>query len=628
MRIWYLLFLLLSFTVHSQVITFPDANFKSILLTSSTSNDIAKNAAGNSIKIDSNNNGQIEQSEALLVYKLFYGTSNGAPPFRASAQMQATIVTDLTGIAAFTNLTYLNVSGSQAASVNFQLATLNVSSNIKLKELNCSGKSYSPATINLTGLTLLEILTISNNQFASFSTAGLPALKSLYCSGNQMTSLNLTGSPNLEYLNIGYNLFTSYSIAGLNALKSLYCRNNPLTSLTLTSGSVLEELDCQSNQLATLNLSNMTNLRYLNCTNNQLTSLNVSANLSLRTLYCATNAISSLLINSSLLELYCYSNAIASLNLNNCTALRYLSCDNNPLTSLLFANNTALITVKCSACNLTTLDLSQTRVERLYCYNNPNLSYINIKNNINSPLTFSEFIAPPQSTFNLTNLPSLTQICCDDGEVSVIQTATNNESGISIGNFCGSSSVVTLRLFIQGYYDAATNAMRSVKTNQGVTAKVSDVDMVTVELRQPNGQLAASTTTLLKTTGMLSCVFNSAPSGSFYIVVKNRNSIETWSATPEKVGTVPLVYDFTTSASKAFGNNMKQLQTGVFGFYSGDINQDGFIEGSDYDSLNSDTNAFAEGYHSTDINGDGFVEGLDYDAINANTHHFIETKHP
>ena len=59
------------FISNAQIINFPDANFKAKLLSASTSNSIAKNAAGTSIKIDANNNGQIEQSEALLVHKLF-----------------------------------------------------------------------------------------------------------------------------------------------------------------------------------------------------------------------------------------------------------------------------------------------------------------------------------------------------------------------------------------------------------------------------------------------------------------------------------------------------------------------------------------------------------------------------
>jgi phosphoribosylformimino-5-aminoimidazole carboxamide ribonucleotide (ProFAR) isomerase len=109
--------------------------------------------------------------------------------------------------------------------------------------------------------------------------------------------------------------------------------------------------------------------------------------------------------------------------------------------------------------------------------------------------------------------------------------------------------------------------------------------------------------------------------------VKHRNSIETWSTTPITIG-ASSSYNFTTSANKAYGDNMIEMEPGVWAFYSGDINQDGFIEGSDFPLLNNDNDAFAEGYLSTDINGDGFVEGSDYPILNNNSDNFIESMHP
>ena len=70
------------------------------------------------------------------------------------------------------------------------------------------------------------------------------------------------------------------------------------------------------------------------------------------------------------------------------------------------------------------------------------------------------------------------------------------------------------------------------------------------------------------------------------------------------------------------------LETGVYGFYSGDLNQDGFIEGLDYPQLFNDSNNLFEGYYATDLNGDGFVEGLDYPILFNNSNNLIETVHP
>ena len=72
----------------------------------------------------------------------------------------------------------------------------------------------------------------------------------------------------------------------------------------------------------------------------------------------------------------------------------------------------------------------------------------------------------------------------------------------------------------------------------------------------------------------------------------------------------------------------KEWESGVFGFYTGDINQDGFIEASDFAPLFNDNDNFAEGYYTTDLNGDGFVEAFDYPILFNNSDNFIETLHP
>ncbi|KGO92790.1 hypothetical protein Q767_15450, partial [Flavobacterium enshiense DK69] len=66
-----LYFLLMAFclftSVNAQIINFPDANFKARLMLSGTGPIIAKNLSGVSFKIDANNNGEIEVSEAQQV---------------------------------------------------------------------------------------------------------------------------------------------------------------------------------------------------------------------------------------------------------------------------------------------------------------------------------------------------------------------------------------------------------------------------------------------------------------------------------------------------------------------------------------------------------------------------------
>jgi TonB family protein len=115
----------------AQVVAIPDTFFLKAL--------IAKG-------VDTNKNGKIETSEALAVTKLDVGYS---------------IIFDLTGIAAFTNLDTLDCTLNH-------LTTLDVSKNTQLVFLNCSFNK-------------LSTLDLSKNV----------ALKNLSCQENKIKSLNL-----------------------------------------------------------------------------------------------------------------------------------------------------------------------------------------------------------------------------------------------------------------------------------------------------------------------------------------------------------------------------------------------------------------------------------------------------
>jgi hypothetical protein len=54
------------------------------------------------------------------------------------------------------------------------------------------------------------------------------------------------------------------------------------------------------------------------------------------------------------------------------------------------------------------------------------------------------------------------------------------------------------------------------------------------------------------------------------------------------------------------------MGSGKFAIYSGDVNQDGAIESTDYYLMENDLLAILFGYYPTDITGDGVVESSDY----------------
>ena len=90
----FLLMLLFTGMVKAQIVNIPDANFKAKLLSSSTFNNIAY-GNGSYIKIDQNNDGEIQEAEAIVIDSLNV-------PFSS--------IIDFSGISSFPNLKKIDCS--------------------------------------------------------------------------------------------------------------------------------------------------------------------------------------------------------------------------------------------------------------------------------------------------------------------------------------------------------------------------------------------------------------------------------------------------------------------------------------------------------------------------------------
>jgi len=122
---------------------------------------------------------------------------------------------------------------------------------------------------------------------------------------------------------------------------------------------------------------------------------------------------------------------------------------------------------------------------------------------------------------------------------------------------------------------------------------------------------------ILSATGTTSPLFTHANAGNYFIVVKHRNHLETWSRLPQTFAPgVPVNYDFTTDSAKAYGFNMKKVGN-VWVTYGGDPNQDGSIDALDIPIFIAQYGQTG-GYFSCDFNGDGSVDALDVQIIVAN----------
>ncbi len=295
-----ILFIIISFTsfCNAQIVNIPNANFKAKLIAANASNTTAKDLSGNYFKIDTNNDGEIQLTEALQVSSIDVFWSN---------------ITSIQGISAFTNLQFLNCAWNSISNIDLSGLT-------NLQTL-WAWKCYT-TTFNFSGCNNLNYIDCSQNMMTSLNASNLTNLATLKCIERYTTTplnVNLTGCINLNYLEISSAYLSNIDLTGLNNLQTLICGGNQLTSLNVSNLTNLITLDCRVNQISSLDVTNLINLQELIFYNNNLTSINVN-NLTQLTNFWGNN------------------NQLTFLDVTNCINLQSLSCNSNQLTTLLMKN--------------------------------------------------------------------------------------------------------------------------------------------------------------------------------------------------------------------------------------------------------------------------------------------------
>ncbi len=210
----YLLFtVLICGVLHAQIITIPDANFKSKLLQANPANMIAYNYTNDFITIDTNNDGEIQLSEAQNVYGL--DISNSA-------------ISDLTGISSFTNLIGLDCSYNS-------LTSLTIDSSIEMWFLNASHNQLNSISVEFEPM--VEALILSHNNLTSFSADNVIFADIVDVTHNQLTNLSFDNC-NLYMLRAEFNNLSSVEFNGNSFIhSSVNFSNNQFTLLDLSSAS-------------------------------------------------------------------------------------------------------------------------------------------------------------------------------------------------------------------------------------------------------------------------------------------------------------------------------------------------------------------------------------------------------
>ncbi len=209
---------------------------------------------------------------------------------------------------------------------------------------------------------------------------------------------------------------------------------------------------------------------------------------------------------------------------------------------------------------------------------------------------------------------------------------------------------VNAKVFLQGPFNTSTNVMNTNLNSlnylplsqpyntspwnyTGTESVSSDflssstdiVDWVLVDLRTStnSGSTFATKAALIKNDGTIvdytdgvSPVFILEPSpGDYYLVVRHRNHLAVMSADLITMTNKTPLYDFTTNLSKFYGGDAKEVNTGIYGLYAGDINANDQIKynGNGNDRayiltiLNGNQLGILNGYYKEDVNMNGQV---------------------
>ncbi len=207
---------------------------------------------------------------------------------------------------------------------------------------------------------------------------------------------------------------------------------------------------------------------------------------------------------------------------------------------------------------------------------------------------------------------------------------SQNVSGVLTVNPVSTEKTLNLKLFIEGLY-SGSSLMNKAKNQTADQFSGTIADKVNIEFHDPLDYptvVFSANDVSLNTNGTIALTsIPSGFSGSYYVTVRHRNSIAVTTASPVAFTSGVTSYDFTTSADKAFGSNLKEIG-GAFCFFSGDVNQDGIINPADKTLAENEVSGFQEGYLPADINGDGLMDLSDLIMIDNNSHHLVTAQTP
>ena len=329
------------------------------------------------------------------------------------------------------NLSSINVSVNTALTTldlsDNAITNIDISSNILLDfigfenngmtgDLNLENHTQIVAfAINDNNITSLNIQNGANNNIIFFNTVNNPNLTCIVVDDTAYSTTNWTNIDVTTGFSDTYCRYTTIPDADFEAALEAFGYDDISGDGQVPTAliEVVTSLNLNGYSVSDLTgIEDFTAIKTLNCRGNNLTSIDVSNNLFLDTLWLANNSLSAIDVsNNPLLEKLevTDSNLITSLDLSNNPVLELLEGNNTSISSIDFSNNLVLEDVDLRNTQLTSINVSlQTALVTIKVSNNPNLSYLNVKNGNNINVT----------VFQSASTPNLSCILADDAGYS------------------------------------------------------------------------------------------------------------------------------------------------------------------------------------------------------------------
>jgi len=188
---------------------------------------------------------------------------------------------------------------------------------------------------------------------------------------------------------------------------------------------------------------------------------------------------------------------------------------------------------------------------------------------------------------------------------------------------------LNLQVLLEGLY-AGSGTMNQAYNENGPQFGDGIADEITVEFHSGLDYYETEYVAghvMLGTNGLAGTSFPASLSQSYYITIRHRNGLETTTAAPVSFAPETINYSFN-APTKAYGGNLLMMADGYYAIYSGDVNQDGFIDTADITPVDNDTANYTVGYIDSDVNGDGITDTADMTIVDNNAAAYVGAATP